>query len=96
MVEDKAELASLLEAEKSRRRLLEQQFSTAQEEADRLRYMLAPLPGEAIALFLILVAFFVPATSVRLLMTSRSIEGIGKGGSGKSAFAGAYWPSGKS
>ena len=37
MVEDKAELASLLEAEKSRRRLLEQRFSTAQEEAEKLR-----------------------------------------------------------
>ena len=38
VVEDKTELASLLEAEKSRRRLLEQRFSTAQEEADKLRY----------------------------------------------------------
>lgn len=37
MVEDKAELASLLEAEKSRRRLLEQRFNTAQEEAEKLR-----------------------------------------------------------
>ena len=37
VVEDKAELASLLEAEKSRRRLLEQRFSTAQEEAEKLR-----------------------------------------------------------
>lgn len=37
VVEDKTELASLLEAEKSRRRLLEQRFSTAQEEADKLR-----------------------------------------------------------
>ena len=40
VVEDKAELASLLEAEKSRRRLLEQRFSTAEAEADKLRYML--------------------------------------------------------
>ena len=38
VVEDKAELASLLEAEKSRRRLLEQRFSTAEAEADKLRY----------------------------------------------------------
>lgn len=38
VVEDKTELASLLEAEKSRRRLLEQRFSTVQEEADKLRY----------------------------------------------------------
>lgn len=38
MVEDKAELASLLEAEKSRRRLVEQRFSTAEAEADKLRY----------------------------------------------------------
>lgn len=37
VVEDKAELASLLEAEKSRRRLLEQRFSTAEAEADKLR-----------------------------------------------------------
>ncbi len=37
VVEDKAELASLLEAEKSRRRLLEQRFTTAQEEAEKLR-----------------------------------------------------------
>lgn len=40
VVEDKAELASLLEAEKSRRRLLEQRFSTAEAEADKLRYTL--------------------------------------------------------
>ena len=40
VVEDKTELASLLEAEKSRRRLLEQRFSTAQEEADKLRYFI--------------------------------------------------------
>lgn len=37
VVEDKAEFASLLEAEKSRRRLLEQRFSTAEAEADKLR-----------------------------------------------------------
>lgn len=42
VVEDKAELASLLEAEKSRRRLLEQRFSTAQEEAEKLRSALLP------------------------------------------------------
>ena len=40
VVEDKAELSSLLEAEKSRRRLLEQRFSTAEAEADKLRYTL--------------------------------------------------------
>lgn len=42
VVEDKAELASLLEAEKSRRRLLEQRFATAEAEADKLRYHLLP------------------------------------------------------
>ena len=49
VVEDKTELASLLEAEKSRRRLLEQRFSTAQEEADKLRYCFDTLnPGAAL------------------------------------------------
>jgi hypothetical protein len=42
VVEDKAELASLLEAEKSRRRLLEQRFTTAQEEAEKLRSATSP------------------------------------------------------
>ena len=37
VIEGKGELVSLLEAEKSRRRLLEQRFSNAQQEADKLR-----------------------------------------------------------
>ncbi|KAL3130535.1 hypothetical protein ABBQ38_008347 [Trebouxia sp. C0009 RCD-2024] len=45
VVEDKAEFASLLEAEKSRRRLLEQRFSTAEAEADKLRNRLKELQG---------------------------------------------------
>jgi hypothetical protein len=67
VVEDKAELASLLEAEKSRRRLLEQRFTTAQEEAEKLRYATSPhfgfcLPGCKI---LVYVARF--TTAMRLL-----------------------------
>ena len=68
VVEDKAELASLLEAEKSRRRLLEQRFTTAQEEAEKLRYATSTHSGSYLSECRILVYLTRFTTLMRVLL----------------------------